>query len=136
MNYFPAGTLVVLVNKENVVQTVGNIYGWGEEIHKDDPDYNPEYWKDVVMFTENTGYGMSGQEIYQLDEIPSGIESPYDRFLYTEEGGFVKNPNYKEPSPYPGVTENVLQQIKEDSFNELIAEISAMNVLEGESLNE
>ena len=96
-NKFPAGTNVVIYDNAGVVQTVGSVYGWGEDLHREDQDYDPAYWQDVVLLSPDFGYLINEQiMIDAVSTVPDDI-SPYRKWCYAPDQGFYPNPNYKEP---------------------------------------
>lgn len=151
LNRLPAGTLAVLVDENSVVQTVGTIYGWGEDLHVDDKnpitgeylykikniarDSDPDapeyiinekefaYWKDVVQFDEHLGYGLPNQQLYEIESIPEGIEAPYIQWLYNPTDGFTKNPDYIETPSY-SIDPTIVKQIQDETIESLINEVS------------
>lgn len=52
------------------------------------------------IYTDTTIFAYAPNEkpnIYEVAEIPVGVE--IEKYCYTENDGFTKNPNYKEPEP-------------------------------------
>lgn len=152
LNRYPVGTLAVLVDGQGIVQTVGNLYGYGEDLHIDDVDRetgeflykrkNPaydtdptqdeyiidtekfKYWENVVQFSEGLGYGLGGQQIYEIKEVPAGIEAPFNRWCYNTTDGFTDNPNYKEPEPAPDVDPAVQKKIEAETIQGIVNELN------------
>lgn len=120
MNKLPVDTLSVLVDENNIVQTIGTIYGWGEDLHKEEPNFDPNFYKNVVQFDERSGYGIANQQLYELTEVPEDITEPYYRWCYTEEKGFYKNPEYIEPNNEFGIDNDTYNQVIDNYTLELV----------------
>lgn len=78
--------MYVLTDKDNIIIEISNIYERDEK------------YRNIKVDNYNIAYAPDEQiNVYEVLEIPEGVCER--KYCYTEEKGFYKNENYKEPEP-------------------------------------
>lgn len=93
-----------------IITVDSKIIGMGDEINRTLDD-------GTIFLSENLGYRVIGQNLYEIDSVPEEVEA--DKYCYTPEAGFYPNPEWEEPNKY-GVPDETVQAIKDDTIMDLI----------------
>ena len=78
--------MYVLTDKDDKIIEISNSYKLDEE------------HRNIELDNHNIAYGPDEKNnVYEVEEVPQEVVA--NKYCYTEEKGFYKNENYKEPEP-------------------------------------
>lgn len=102
----------IITDKNNVILEISNIY----ELDKEHRNIRLDNYK--IAYAPN-----EKMDVYEVEEVPNEVVN--QKYCYTEEEGFYKNENYKEPEP---TNEEKIKDLQEQITN---LQLALAEIVEG-----